>query len=91
MERSGQENVQQHNILEAVIGKLAQTENIKVESLANETKKQIQNVITHLINKENILMITQDAKNKDERYLSLNINVDLENLPIFDGSKDAKY
>ena len=34
-----------------------------------EWKKQLQNVIQHLIAKENILMITQDAKTKDERYL----------------------
>lgn len=36
-------------------------------------------------------MITQDAKTKDERYLSLNINIDLENLPALEGSKEAVY
>jgi hypothetical protein len=36
-------------------------------------------------------MITQDAKTKDERYVSLNINVDMENLPSFTGTGGAVY
>jgi hypothetical protein len=42
-----------------------------------ETSKKVANVIQYLIAKENVLMITQDAKVKNERFLSLNINVDL--------------
>ena len=53
-----------------------------------ETKKKVQNVIGHLISKENVLMITQDAKVKDERFLTLNINVEIENVPgHLEGSK----
>ena len=45
-----------------------------------ETSKKVQNVISHLINNENILMISQDAKAKNDRYLTLNVNLDIENL-----------
>lgn len=45
-----------------------------------ETKKKVQNVIQHLITKENVLMISQDAKNKEDRYLSLDINVDMNQM-----------
>ena len=42
-----------------------------------EQSKKIANVINHLIQKENVLMISQDAKIKNERYLCLNVNLDL--------------
>ena len=45
-----------------------------------ETSKKVQNTITYLINNENILMISQDAKAKADRYLTLNMNCDLENI-----------
>ena len=47
---------------------------------AAETARKVQNVISHLINNENILMISQDAKVKNDRYLTLNVNLDIENL-----------
>jgi hypothetical protein len=90
MERQGQDNVQQHNIVEEVIKRIVTQGHVSIDKTM-ETKKQIQNVIQHLITKENILMITQDAKTKDERYLSLNINIDLENLPALEGSKEAVF
>ena len=37
-------------------------------------------VISYLISHENLLMISQDARTKVDRYLTLNINVDIENL-----------
>jgi hypothetical protein len=44
---------------------------------AEQTSRKIQNVINHMITKENVLMITQDSKtNKNERLLCLNINSD---------------
>jgi glucosamine 6-phosphate synthetase-like amidotransferase/phosphosugar isomerase protein len=42
-----------------------------------EQSKKIANVINHLIQKENVLMISQDAKIKNERYLCLKVNLDL--------------
>ena len=47
-----------------------------------ETSKKISNVIQHMITKENVLMVTQDAKVKNERLLCLNINVDMEHMDI---------
>ena len=90
MERSGQDNVQQHSIVEEVIKREVTQSNVTMEKTI-ELKKQIQNVIQHLITKESILMVTQDAKTKDERYLALNINVDLANLPQLAGNGDAVY
>src|ERR1700761_2435688 len=86
-ERSGADNVQQHEIVEAIIQRVTSsgTSAVSIERTL-ELKKQLQNIISHLVSKENVLMITQDAKTKDERYLSLNINVDLENLQTFDAS-----
>ena len=49
---------------------------------AQETMKKVSNVISHLINNENILMITQDAKVKADRYLTLNMNLDMEQLAM---------
>lgn len=43
-----------------------------------ETSKKIANVISHLITKENILVVTQDSKIKNERFISVNINVNLD-------------
>jgi hypothetical protein len=37
-------------------------------------------VISHLIVNEGVLMISQDAKTKADRYLTLNMNLDIENL-----------
>jgi putative sterol carrier protein len=57
-----------------------------------ETSKKINNVISYLINNENILMISQDAKAKADRYLTLSVNCDLENLEGFlQGSKNPVY
>ena len=47
-----------------------------------DTTQKIAYVIQHLITKENLLMVAQDARNKNERYLTLNINVDLQNMNL---------
>ena len=47
-----------------------------------ETSKKVSNVISYLIAKENVLMVSQDSKIKNERYLCLNINVDLQNMSL---------
>ena len=57
-----------------------------------ETSKKISNVIQHLITKENIIMVTQDSKIKNERYLSLNINVEMNNAAnILEGDGAATH
>ena len=47
---------------------------------AAEKAKQIGNCVNHMITKENVIMITQDSKVKNERLLCLNINVDDGNV-----------
>lgn len=91
-ERKGQENIQQHSIIEAVIQKLANEGSHVTLEKTLEAKKNLQQVIQHLITKENILMVTQEAKVKDERFLQLSINVDLGNvLSQLEGSGEAVY
>ena len=84
-ERSGEENVRQQDIVEKMVQRIelegvdSVNRQTNVER-AGETAKKVQNVISHLINNENILMISQDAKVKNDRYLTLNVNLDIENL-----------
>lgn len=47
---------------------------------AAEQARQVANTINHLIKKENILMITQDSKVRNERLVCLNINLDVQNI-----------
>jgi len=49
---------------------------------ASETSKKVSHIISYLIAKENVLMITQDSRVKNERYLALNINVDMGNMSL---------
>lgn len=79
-EKDGNDTVQQHEIVNAMVQK------IEVEGMGHstsveqsvETSKKIGNVINHLITKENILVVTQDSKIKNERFIAMNINVDLD-------------
>jgi hypothetical protein len=52
------------------------------EQYAIEASRKVQNVISYLISKENVLMVSQDSKVRNERYLCLNINVDLQNMNL---------
>ena len=47
-----------------------------------QTSQKVKNVIDYLIKKENVIMIAQDSKVKNERFLCLNINVDLQNMNL---------
>lgn len=54
-----------------------------------ETSKKIANVIQHMITKENVLIITQDAKTPNERFLALDVNMNLTNVRDYvHGSKE---
>lgn len=81
-ERQNEDNVKQSDIVERMIQKIELEGNERSTSIERtmETAKKVQNVIQYLINNENILLISQDAKVKNDRYLTLNINCDLENL-----------
>lgn len=93
-ERAGEDNVRQADIVDKMIQKIELDGTDRQTSLERtlETTKKVQNVIHYLINNENILMISQDAKAKNDRYVTLNVNCDLENLNGFlDGAREAIY
>jgi len=81
-ERSGTESVQQSDIITRMSSKIELENAERGTSIekAVETSRKVANVIQYMIHKENILMVTQDAKTKNERYISLNINVDLSSM-----------
>ena len=80
-EKEGQESVQQSEIVNSVLQNIVRDEGAgtTVES-ATEKAKQIANVVNYMVTKENVLMITQDSKVKNERLLCLNINIDENNF-----------
>jgi len=84
-ERQGEENVRQQDIVEKMVQRIeldgadSVNRQTNVERAA-ETAKKVQNVISHLITNEGILVISQDAKVKNDRYLTLNMNLDIETL-----------
>ena len=93
-ERSGEDNVRQGDIVERMVQKLELEDTERVASLERtaETAKKVKNVINYLINNEGVLMISQDAKAKDDRYLTLNTNLDLQNFAgTLQGGRDSGY
>ena len=82
-EHEGLDNVQQSVIINKVIQAkiLDGTWSGNLEDTANYTT-QIKSAISYMINKEGILIITQDAKIKAERMLCLNVNADLAAMNI---------
>ena len=47
-----------------------------------ETSRKVANVIQYMITNENMLMVTQEAKVKNDRFVSLNINIDLSSMNL---------
>lgn len=94
-ERAGEENVRQGDIVDKAVKRLdleSQEHSASLERAA-ETAKKVNNVISHMINQENLLMISQDARTKLDRYLTLNVNVDIDNLAGFlqGSAKESQY
>ena len=83
-EGSRQDNVQQADLINRMVQKLQIENSDAATSIERsvQTSQKVQNVISYLISKENILMVSQDSKIKNERYLCLNINVDLQNMNL---------
>lgn len=76
----GVDSISQADIVNRLVQRLEVEEGSAGTSLerAEQTSRKIQNVINHMITKENVLMVTQDSKtNKNERLLCLNINNDI--------------
>lgn len=83
-ERAGMENVVQAEVINGMVRKI-EIESPDVSTSVEqsiETSKKVANVISYLIAKENLLMVSQDSKIKNERYLCLNINADLANMNL---------
>jgi len=83
-ESNGSENVQQSELINRMVLKLEVegTEQTTSIERASETSKKVSHIISYLIARENVLMITQDSRVKNERYLALNINVDMGNMSL---------
>tara|TARA_B110000285_G_scaffold232926_1_gene305302 strand:+ start:1954 stop:2217 length:264 start_codon:yes stop_codon:yes gene_type:complete len=83
-ESNGSENVQQSELINRMVLKLEVegTEQTTSIERASETSKKVSHIISYLIAKENVLMITQDSRVKNERYLALNINVEMGNMSL---------
>jgi len=78
MEEEGEDSVPQGEIVNRIANRIVEEENsaTSVEKMS-EIAKKIHHCISHLIKKENVLMVTQDNKlNKNERLICLNCNVD---------------
>ena len=56
-----------------------------------DTSNKVASVIQQLIVKENMLMIAQDAKDRKDRFISLDVNVDLSQMPQLAGGSSATY
>jgi len=87
-ESNAQEHVQQSEVINRMVQKL-EIENAEASTSVErsiETSKKVANVIAYLITKESVLMVSQDSKIKNERYLCLNINVDFQNMNISGGN-----
>jgi hypothetical protein len=82
-ERQGEDNVRQGDIVDRMIQKIELESNERQTSIeqAQETTKMVSNVISHLINNENILMITQEGKSKADRFLTLN-DLDMDQIAM---------
>ena len=76
-----EDNVRQGDLVEKLVQHLITNgeSNPSVE-WSVEVSNKIHKIIEHLINKEGILMITQDALSKNDKYLGMDPNITMENL-----------
>jgi hypothetical protein len=82
----GEENVRQGDIVDKMVLTLevdpAEQRQASVER-SIETSRKINNVINYMITNENLLLISQDAKAKADRYLTLNLSSNIDNYNSF--------
>jgi hypothetical protein len=93
-ERQGDDNVRQQDIIEKMVHMLEIDSHDRQTTLdkAYETTRKVAHVIQYLITNENILMVSQDAKVKNDRYLTMSMNVDMENVAgMLQGSAEPIY
>ena len=79
-----EDNVRQGDLVEKIIQNLMENGDAQasIEWGIEQTGK-INNIVQHLITRENVLMITQDALSKNDRYLTLDPNISLETINNF--------
>ena len=79
-----QDNVQQSEVINRMIQKL-EIENIDSSTSVQksiETSKKVSNVIQYLIKSENVLMISQESRVKNERYLAMGVDQGFQNMNL---------
>jgi len=81
-EDAGEEQIQQNKIVDKVVRDIELASSATSVEKAVQTAKKVSSVIQQLITKENLLMIDQDSKMREERILSLDVNVDLSNMNL---------
>jgi hypothetical protein len=85
-ERQGEEAVTQSEIINDIVKQLEVDDGAGTSmDKALETSKKVANCIQHLITKENVLMVTQESKVKNDRMLCMNINVDMSQMNLGGG------
>ena len=80
----GTEHVMQCDLINRMVQKL-EVENADASTSMEksiETSKKVSNVISHLITREHVLMISQDSRVKNDRYLTLAISEQMGNLSL---------
>ena len=79
-----QDNVQQSEVINRMIQKL-EIENLDSSTSVQksiETSKKVSNVIQYLIKSENVLMISQESRVKNERYLAMGVDHGFQNMNL---------
>lgn len=74
--------IKQQDLVEGYL--TAEEGNITTVEALEEMAKKLNSVIQRMITRENALIVIEDSKDKHERMLSLNINIDVDN---FEGNK----
>ena len=79
-----EDNVRQGDLVEKIIQKLIENGDAQasIEWGVEQTAK-LNNIVQYLITRENVLMITQDALSKNDRYLTMDPNISLETFNSF--------
>jgi hypothetical protein len=80
-EDAGEEMVAQNKIVDKVVLdiEIGQKDETSLEQ-TEITAKKVNSTIQQLITKEGMVIIDKDAKNRTDRILSLDVNIDLGNM-----------
>ena len=79
-----EDNVRQGDLVERIIQKLIENGDAQASiEWGVEYTAKLNNIVQYLISRENVLMITQDALSKNDRYLTMDPNISLETINSF--------